>query len=102
VSASAAAANPDDDEPKPMFDGKEFSLSSRTAASTPASSRTCSTTISMRSGASVDLLVADDVYVLARVGLPLDGGRRRGRGGTEADAVVVRQSEFGVAHPVVI
>jgi len=53
-------------------------------------------------GASVDLLVADDVGVLARVGLPLDGGRRRGRGGTEADTVVVRQSELLVAHPVVL
>ena len=35
-----AYAKPDDDEPKPMFDGNEFSLSNRTAWSNSARSRT--------------------------------------------------------------
>ena len=47
--AIASAAKPDDDDPNPTFDGKEFSDSTRTRWSNPARSRTWSTTWSIRS-----------------------------------------------------
>ncbi len=47
-------------------------------------------------------LATDDVGVFGCVRLPLGGRRRRGRRGTEADAVVIREPQFGVAHPVIL
>ncbi len=47
--AIAAAAKPDEEEPKPMFVGKLFADSKRTPWSMPARSRTWSTTASIRS-----------------------------------------------------
>jgi hypothetical protein len=99
ASAIAAAANPEDDDPKPMLVGKEFSdavLDARKRADVVGD------TANPVGRASRDAVTVDDEAVAVQRRVERRCRRRLAGRGTEADRIVVRQAQFVVAHPVIL